>query len=131
LSEKINTGQGLAARAQGEVEKAKAAANLNDDVSEYNGVVSGFTPLLARALGHTGVLTEQDVQSVREALPKPTDSKSVRDRKVKRIMSLMDAMNGSSPAPSAAPGGAPATPSVPANDAAAKAAELLKKYGGG
>jgi hypothetical protein len=94
LSERINTGQGAIAKIQGAAEKAKAAANLSDDVSEYQAVVSGFTPLLARAVGHTGVLTEQDVQSVRKMLPDPGDSKSVRDRKITRIESLMGQMSG-------------------------------------
>ena len=97
LSERINTGQGVAAKITGAVERAKAQANLNDDVAEYEAVVSGFTPLLARAVGHTGVLTEQDVQSVRKMLPSPMDSKSVRDRKVARIHTIMGEM-----APSAA-----------------------------
>lgn len=98
LSEKINTGNGALATVQGTVAKAQAKANLDDDVSEYQAVVSGFTPLLARAMGHTGVLTEQDVQSVRSMLPQPTDSKSVRDRKVNRIESLLGNMGGASPA---------------------------------
>jgi hypothetical protein len=99
LSERINVNQGVAAKVVGEVEKKKALANLNDDVSEYEAVVSGFTPLLARAVGHVGVLTEQDVQSVRKMLPAPGDSKSVRDRKVARINSLMGDLSGQTDAP--------------------------------
>lgn len=99
LSEKINTGQGVMAKVTGAVERAKAQANLNDDLAEYNAVVQGFTPLLARALGHTGVLTEQDVASVRAALPQPGDSKSVRDRKVARITSLLNAQGGAAETP--------------------------------
>lgn len=94
LSERINVNQGAAAKIIGAAERAKAEANLNDDVSEYEAVVSGFTPLLARAVGHSGVLTEQDVQSVRKMLPQPTDSKSVRDRKVQRINALMGDLSG-------------------------------------
>jgi hypothetical protein len=99
LSERINVNQGVAAKVVGEVEKKKALANLNDDVSEYEAVVSGFTPLLARAVGHVGVLTEQDVQSVRKMLPAPGDSKSVRDRKIARINSLMGDLSGRTDAP--------------------------------
>jgi hypothetical protein len=98
LSAKINTGQGAMAKISGEVEKAKAKANLNDDMSEYEALISGFTPLLARAVGHTGVLTEQDVQSVRKMLPQAGDSKSVRDRKMSRIRTIMDRMPGGSAA---------------------------------
>jgi len=104
LSERINVGKGALAKVTGAVEKQKAQINLNDDIAEYQAVVSGFTPLLARALGHVGVLTEQDVQSVREALPKPGDSKSLRDRKVARITALVNAMSESTnPAPDVGP----------------------------
>jgi hypothetical protein len=89
LSERINVNQGVLAKAVGEVEKAKARVNLNDDVAEYQALVSGFTPLIARSVGHVGVLTEQDVQSVRQLFPKPGDSKSLRDRKIKRLMSIV------------------------------------------
>ncbi len=94
LSEKINTLQGLVAKASGEVEKAKAKANLNDDVAEYQSLVAGFTPMIARAVGHTGVLTQQDVDSVRELFPKPGDSKTLRDRKVARLTSIMSELAG-------------------------------------
>ena len=89
LSERINTGQGLIAKISGSVEKAKAQANYNDDVAEYEALISGFTPLVARALGHTGVLTQQDVDSVKALFPKPGDSKSLRDRKIARIKSII------------------------------------------
>jgi hypothetical protein len=65
------------------------------------------------------VLTEQDVQSVRKMLPAPGDSKSVRDRKVARINSLMGDLSGGS-----------SQPTTPASDSASKAADLIKKYGG-
>lgn len=109
LSEKINTGQGVLAKITGAAEKAAAKANLDDDVAEYEALVSAFTPLWARALGHTGVLTEQDVASARKALPQPGDSKSLRDRKMARIAKIMggDASNpmggGNGPTPN--PGG--------------------------
>ena len=96
LSEKINTGSGVIAKLRGGAERVKAEANLNDDVAEYKALISGFTPLIARSLGHTGVLTEQDVQSVKEMFPKPGDSKSLRDRKVRRILSLFEAIQGES-----------------------------------
>ena len=92
LSARINTGNGALAKISGAAERAKAQANLNDDVSEYEALISGFTPLLARALGHSGVLTEQDVQSVRDLYPKVTDSKSIRDRKIARIRKIMESM---------------------------------------
>ncbi len=89
LSERINTLQGVVAKASGGVEKQKAKINLNDDVAEYESLISGFTPMVARALGHTGVLTQQDVDSVKMLFPRPGDSKSLRDRKVARVMSIV------------------------------------------
>jgi hypothetical protein len=91
LSERINTQQGLYAKITGEAEKLAAKANMDDDVAEYMSLLSGFTPLVARAVGHTGVLTQADVDSVREMFPKPGDSKSLRDRKVARLIKIMDA----------------------------------------
>jgi hypothetical protein len=124
LSERINVNQGAMATIKGAAEIQKAKINLNDDISEYNGVVQGFTPMLARALGHTGVLTEQDVQSTREALPNPKDSKNVRDRKMARITSLLDTgLQGrtlSDALKDQPEGGSPAT--------AATAADLIQKY---
>lgn len=90
LSGRINVSKGLAATATGAVERAKAKANLNDDVAEFEAVVQGFTPLLARSVGHTGVLTEQDVQSVRGALPSPLDQESLAKRKLARFRSIME-----------------------------------------
>lgn len=104
LSERINTQQGAMAKLRGGVEKAKAQANYNDDVAEYEAIVSGFTPLVARALGHTGVLTQQDVDSVKALFPKPGDSKTLRDRKVARIKSLVGELeSGAVPPQQAAP----------------------------
>lgn len=89
LSERINTLQGVYAKAVGEKKKLEAKVNLDDDVAEYESIVSMFTPMVARALGHTGVLTEQDVQSVKEGFPKPGDSKTLRDRKMKRLLGII------------------------------------------
>lgn len=94
LSEKINTGQGIVAKIGGAVEKAKAQANLNDDVAEYEAMVQGFTPLVARAVGHIGVLTQQDVDSVRAMFPKPGDSKTLRDRKIARVNTVLAGQAG-------------------------------------
>jgi hypothetical protein len=119
LSERINTLQGVAAKARGEVERQKAKINLNDDVAEYEAIISMFTPMVARALGHTGVLTEQDVQSVKSGFPRPGDSKSLRDRKIKRILSIIGGLQeemptaprGRSVAPGATPSGGGPLPS--------------------
>lgn len=94
LSERINTLQGVLASASGMAEKQKAKINLNDDVAEYEALVSGFTPMIARALGHTGVLTQQDVDSVKALFPRPEDSKTLRDRKINRMMTIIGELEG-------------------------------------
>lgn len=89
LSEKINTQSGLLAKMGGGASKLAAKANYDDDVSEYQSLVSGFTPMVARALGHTGVLTQQDVDSVKALFPLPGDSKTLRDRKITRMKNII------------------------------------------
>jgi len=89
LSEKINTQEGLLAKMEGGARKLAAKANYDDDVAEYQSLISGFTPMVARALGHTGVLTQQDVDSVKALFPLPGDSKTLRDRKVTRLKSII------------------------------------------
>lgn len=103
LSEKINTLKGVVATASGKAEKAKASVNLNDDVAEYQSIISAFTPIVARAVGHTGVLTQVDVDSVKAMFPAPEDSKSLRDRKVARLRTLL--LNDDSQKPPTTQGG--------------------------
>jgi hypothetical protein len=93
LSERINVNEGALATIKGATEQAKAKINLSDDVAEYEAVVATFVPLLARAVGHTGVLTQLDVDSVKQMLPSPRNSKALRDRKMERIRLLMAGMN--------------------------------------
>jgi len=113
LSEKINTNRGVYAKLAGGASKLAAKINLDDDVAEYQALVSGFTPLVARSLGHTGVLTQQDVDSVRELFPKPGDSQSLRDRKVKRILGIVSQLEGTEGVRDVAP----TTPARPARGA--------------
>jgi hypothetical protein len=89
LADKINTSNGVWAKAKGSEREQAAKLNLDDDVAEYDSLVEAFTPLWARALGHSGVLTQQDVDSARAALPKAGDSKTLKDRKIARIQKIM------------------------------------------
>lgn len=89
LADKINTSEGVYAKAKGTAREQAAKLNYDDDVAEYEAMVQSFTPLWARALGHTGVLTQQDVDSARMALPAPGDSKSLKDRKLARIQKIL------------------------------------------
>jgi hypothetical protein len=94
LSERINVNQGLYAKMAGGAAKIAAKGNLDDDVAEYEALVAMFTPMLARMVGHVGVLTQQDVDSVRAGLPNASDSKSLRDRKMARIYKILDGQAG-------------------------------------
>jgi hypothetical protein len=96
LSEKINTQDGALAKVGGLFASAAAKANYDDDVAEYSAVLEGAVPLIARRMGHTGVLTQADVDSVKAMFPKPGDGKSLRDRKIARLRSLMGGSSGSS-----------------------------------
>jgi hypothetical protein len=132
LSKVINTAHGAYARARGTAKELAAKANLDDDVSEYEAVISGFTPLVARAVGHTGVLTEQDVQSVRKMFPNPGDSESVRNRKVARIKKIMSSMGApAEAAPEESPAATtplstPTTSTTPSETPQQRVARLLE-----
>jgi hypothetical protein len=95
LSGRINTQQGITARAGGVWASAAARANYDDDLAEYSAVLDGAVPLIARRMGHTGVLTQADVDSVKSMFPKAGDSKTLRDRKMARVRSLMGGNGGS------------------------------------
>lgn len=118
LADKINTSQGVMAKAKGTAREAAAKLNLDDDVAEYDSLVKAFTPIWARALGHTGVLTQQDVDSARAALPAPGDSKSLKDRKMSRIQKILNAQIQATetaagrPRPTATPTAMPIAPAA-------------------
>lgn len=122
LSKKINTGSGPMARVSGMVRGRSAGLNLDPDVQEYESLVSGFTPMVARAVGHTGVLTEQDVQSVRSLFPSPGDSSEVRDRKIAQLKRLMGNEAAVEPA-----GGRTIKP-IPDRPKAPKAGDVVRGY---
>lgn len=63
------------------------------DVELYESQTEGFIPMLARAVGHTGVLTEPDVQKTRKLLPilsgPYADTRETAVRKLERIRRIM------------------------------------------
>jgi hypothetical protein len=82
--------RGILSRITGVGQRFEAAMNVNEDVALYMSTVAGFTPLLARAVGHTGVLTEQDVQRTMLLLPRPGNSKEISDAKIALLRRIMD-----------------------------------------
>jgi len=115
LSQQINTsGSGPLANLSGLTRRGMAAGNMDNTVSEYQALVNGFIPMVARAVGHTGVLTQLDVDSVRDLFPKPTDNRTLAASKIDRVRRIMAAMQpetGSAPRPVTPP----ATPAAPKN----------------
>jgi hypothetical protein len=89
LSAKINTHEsGLGAVFGGGARGLAAKAQYDNDVSLYESIATAFIPMVARGLGHTGVLTEKDVQSAREALPHKTENKKLAASKMDFIETL-------------------------------------------
>ncbi len=74
-----------------------AKAQYDNDVSEYEALVTGMIPMVARAVGHVGVLTQQDVDSVKELFPKITDNKTLAENKLARVKRIIGTAGAESP----------------------------------
>jgi hypothetical protein len=96
LSKKINTESGLSAIVSGTARSAAAKAQMDNDVSLYESLVLGMVPIVARAMGHTGVLTQQDVDSVRAMFPIARDNKALAESK---LSAIRDVIGANKPAP--------------------------------
>lgn len=110
LSKQINTGgSGPLSNIRGLVRRGAASANMDNTVSEYNALVEGFIPMVARAVGHVGVLTQQDVDSVRALFPRVEDNATLAKNKIDRVKSLMSSVPGAvaGEAPASAPNRTP------------------------
>lgn len=105
LSTKINTSdRGPMSTVTGYIRQKRAGVNLDNDVAEYESLVEGMIPMVARAVGHSGVLTQQDVDSVRAMFPRVGDGKTLASNKLNRIEKLIGGgSSASAPAPSPAP----------------------------
>jgi hypothetical protein len=105
LSQRINTGgMGPQTTVMGLMRRGAAGANMDNDVAEYESLVKGFIPVVARAVGHVGVLTQQDVDSVRELFPKPGDNQQLAQNKLNRVREILSVIQPqASHEPSAAP----------------------------
>lgn len=91
LSQGINQGAAdPSTTVTGLMRRGASAVNLDNELAEYEALIQGFTPMIARAVGHTGVLTQQDVESVRALFPKPTDNQALAQAKLARVRRLME-----------------------------------------
>lgn len=70
-------------------QKGAAALNLAPQISLYESRRAGLVPIFARALGHTGVLTEIDVQRTESLFPKLGDSMELAQLKLESLHRLM------------------------------------------
>lgn len=89
LSKAINTESGPMARIGGAFRTGAGKIGLDDKITEYNGLIGLTLPGLARELGHVGVLTQQDVDSVLNGLPKPNSTKGERDLLIQNVRDLI------------------------------------------
>lgn len=66
----------------------------SDDLRQYETIIQGFTPLFARAVGHSGVLTEKDEARTRMLFPvlsgPGADTRSEAVRKLQRLQKIMN-----------------------------------------
>jgi len=85
----IFTVEGAEALLTGAYKTMKAYVNLDLDLAEYNSAIQGFIPTFARAVGHTGVLTELDVMKTMRLFPQAGDSRALAIRKLKNVEMLM------------------------------------------
>jgi hypothetical protein len=80
---------GLEARYGGLKRGAEALSGYNPEVRVYQAGVRGFVPLMARALGHVGVLTELDVERTEALFPTAGDTAAEANGKKRIIQEIM------------------------------------------
>jgi len=86
MAKKINTVKGgIPAFIIGSARDMLAEFGGDSEVRLYNSQVGAALPMVARAIGHVGVLTQQDVDSVRQALPTAADNFEVAKGKMAGI----------------------------------------------
>jgi hypothetical protein len=92
----IFANEGVYARIKGWWRSGMAYANYDPAVAEYQALLIGFSPILARSIGHTGVLTQVDVDSTVQLFPKLGEG---RDEALRKLENVMLIMSGKLPAP--------------------------------
>lgn len=76
--ETIDFPKNLAERyTKGVANKLKAATQADSNLARFNAIKNGIVSLMARARGEVGVLTEQDIQRVKDSMPNLDDTQDV------------------------------------------------------
>jgi Holliday junction resolvasome RuvABC DNA-binding subunit len=88
----ITAGSALGAAWQRVTGNVGAATKLNPDAAVYKDTVNAFLSQLTRASGERGVLTTQDVERIKNALPQFSDTKSIAERKLVNLRDLFSAI---------------------------------------
>ena len=93
LADEIFKSDWWSANFVGAWDTAMGAANKNEAVKEYRALVRGFSPMIARAIGHTGVLTDVDLDRTEDLFASigllGTDSRAIAKAKFDRVERLM------------------------------------------
>jgi hypothetical protein len=92
VSNVITAGSALGALWQRVSGNVGAATKLNPDAAVYKDTVNAFLSQLTRASGEKGVLTTQDVDRIKNALPAFSDTKAIADRKLQNLRDLFSAI---------------------------------------
>lgn len=82
--------QGVLARLDGWWKVGLGYWNKAPAVTEYNALLTGFAPILARSIGHTGVLTQIDVESVVALFPQLGESREIATNKLANVKLIME-----------------------------------------
>jgi hypothetical protein len=90
LAREVKRSSGVWARAKAPADRAAAKFNLDQSLKLYNDFVSGFSPMLARTIGHTGVLTDIDLLRTENILPGTGESGEIAEAKITRATNLLD-----------------------------------------
>jgi hypothetical protein len=88
----ITAGSALGALWQRVAGNIGAATKLNPNAAVYKDTVNAFLSQLTRASGERGVLTTQDVDRIKNALPAFSDTKAIADRKLQNLRDLFGAI---------------------------------------
>lgn len=82
-------GGGFIDRVTGMGRSAASGIGMDPAVDLYRSGIRGFVPLFARAVGHVGILTEQDVARTEELFPRVGDAENVTLEKIQRVNRIM------------------------------------------